>query len=173
MRRTRKIKILILSTLCVCILLMSVGFALMSTTLNILGTARMNPADWYIYFDNLSEVKLKGGAQVNTTPTITNGTALGNYDVEIKMPGDSVKYTFDVVNNGDMDAYISTYIKSNTLSCTGTGSNAVSDANLVCSNLTYTLTYTDTGSEVRLNDKLSSGQTRNMTLKLSYSEDVT
>ena len=170
MRRTRKIKILILSTLCVCILLMSVGFALMATTLNILGTARMNPADWYIYFDNLSEVKLKGGAQVNSNPTITNGTTLGNYDVDVTRPGDSITYTFDIVNDGDDDAYLSSLVKNNNPTCSG-GSD--SDNEYVCNNLTYTLKYTDTNTEVALNDKLDEHTKRNVTLKLEYNRSVT
>ena len=120
----------------------SVGFASMSSTLTIKGTTTVVPASWKIKFTNLQQASITGSADVVTAPQITSDTHIGNYAVKLTKPGDSVVYTFDVENEGTLDATLDTYTFA-TPTITGTGDAADADATIVRNNLVYTLTYAD------------------------------
>ena len=167
MEKRRLVNVVVLSALILGALGITVAFAAIQTTLQIQGTATMNTATWDVKFANLSAPSLTGDASVTTAPTLIN-TLIGTYAVELTKPGDSVTYTFDITNTGSLDAIMGTYAKAASPTCTGTGDSAVADAALICADLTYTLTYTSGGAAVAQGDTLSSGQTKNLTLKLSY-----
>lgn len=149
----------------------SVGFAAMSTELNLNGSASVVPATWKIKFNNLSSPAITGAATVVTAPTITSDTHIGNYEVQLSKPGDEVVYTFDVVNDGSIDAELSTYTFA-TPTITGTGTSAATDEATVTSNLVYTLTYAD-GSAIGVNDVLNHGDTASLKLTVGYSATAT
>lgn len=112
-------------------------YAAYTQSLNINGTATVKANTWKIGFDNLQTVKLTGEAQELTTPTINaDTTVIGNYSVLISKPGDSVTYTFDIVNSGTFNAKAAEPVIGNII-CTGTGTNATTDADNVCKHLTY------------------------------------
>lgn len=146
---------------------LSVGFATLSTNLTINGTGKVKTSTWDVHFANLSPVTRTGTAVEITPPTLT-ATKVGDYSVDLSSPGDSIEYTFDIVNAGSYDAKIST-ITIPTPQCTGTGGNLETDASNVCNNLTYTLTYSSTGETVKNNDTLNSGETKNVRLILTFS----
>lgn len=168
MTKRRSINILVLGALVLGAVAITVAFAAIQTTLQIQGTATMNTATWDVKFQNLSAPTLTGAASVGTAPTLAS-TLIGTYAVVVTKPGDSITYTFDVTNTGSLDAIIGTYTKAATPTCTGvSATEAAADAALVCAGLTYTLKYTSGGANVALNDTLAAGQTKNLTLKLSY-----
>ena len=196
-RATKKISIV---SLLIAVVGLTVAFAAMSRTLTINGTATMDTAKWDIYFDNLLPADptsaVTGEAVVNTAPTITTGTdgaktRIGDFAVTLTKPGDKVVYTFDVVNAGDINATLGTLTKNaadtnkSTPTCTGKASDSAkreADAQTVCSNLIYTLKYTDGGSDVQVNDALnmatvsndvSTPTRRNMTLTIEYDTEAT
>jgi len=171
MGRERTTKIIAAGALVIAIIGLTVGFAAMSTTLQITGTAEMNPATWDIRFGNLSAPTIVGGATVLQSPTLSN-TMISNFRLSLTKPGDSVTYTFDVTNLGNIDAELSS-ITPLAPTCVGTGAAATADATLVCNNIAYTLTYTANGAPVQASDTLNAGQTRNMTLRLVYSSTAT
>ena len=84
-----------------------------------------------------------GYAVVNKEPTLES-TTISGFDVTLKAPGDSVTYAFDVKNAGNLSAKLKTFVEG-TLSCTpATGSTASNEeANNLCKELKYTLTYSD------------------------------
>lgn len=164
-------KIIAVIALCLGVIGLSVGFAALSTNLTINGTGKVKTSTWDIHFASLSTVSKTGTANEVTAPTLT-ATKVGDYSVDLTTPGDSIEYTFDIVNSGSYDAKIST-ITIPKPQCTGTGTNATADANNVCSNLTYTLTYSTSGATVKANDTLNSGETKKVKLKLTYSSTVT
>ena len=149
----------------------SVGFAAMSTQLNVNGTANVVPATWKVKFSNLSSPTVEGDAEVVQAPVIESDTHIGNYEVKLTKPGDSVEYTFDVVNEGSIDAELSTYT-FNTPTITGTGDKATQDAEIVRNNLVYTLTYAD-GSAINTNDELNKEVTKSLKLTIGYKNDAT
>ncbi len=176
MEKERKIKTLSFVALIVAVLGLTVAFAALSQTLTINGNATVDTATWDIHFANLSSGATTGGASVTTEPTIkadSNGkesTVIGDYDVVLTKPGDSITYTFDVTNAGTVDATLSSLTKAAKPTCTSNAS-VENDATIVCDGLTYSLTYTDSGEEVKENDVLDKGMTKNMTLKLAFESD--
>ena len=105
MEKERKIKILSLVALIEAVLGLTVAFAALSQTLTINGTASVDAAEWDVHFENLTEVYVRGSAEVLSEPVIGNdGKSIKNLQVSLKKPGDVVKYKFDIVNKGTIDA---------------------------------------------------------------------
>ena len=149
----------------------SVGFASMSSTLTINGTTTVVPASWKIKFTNLQQQSITGDAVVTTAPQITSDTHIGNYAVKLTKPGDSVVYTFDVENEGTLDAQLATYTFA-TPTITGTGDTAAADASIVSRNLVYTLTYAD-GTAISTGATLASEGKASFKLTISYPATAT
>ena len=149
----------------------SVGFAAMSTELNLNGSASVVPASWKIKFNNLSSPTITGSATVVTAPTITSDTHIGNYDIQLTKPGDSVVYTFKVANEGTIDAELGTYTKA-APTFTGTGATAAADQDIVYNNFIYTLTYAD-GTAIQTTDTLLKNTEKTLKLTVAYDENAT
>ena len=105
MEKERKVKKYALVALIIAIIGLTVAFAALSQELNISGSGKVDPALWDIYFDNLSEPTIKGKASVREIASIENKTTL-NINVNLLVPNDSVEYTVNLVNNGDVNAEI-------------------------------------------------------------------
>jgi len=147
----------------------SVGFAALSTTLEITGTAKVVPANWDIKFDsNYTFSDNDTDASEGTTPTISN-TEFKNYQIVLTKPGDKGTYTLTVKNDGDIDAKVGTVNLGSTLSFSGTSS---ADETLVQSNVTYTLTWSD-GSAIAVGDVLNHGNTKDIVVEVTYSAEAT
>lgn len=149
----------------------SIGFAAMSSQVTIGGQASVTPANWKIKFVNLSSAQIEGDAEVVTEPQIQSDTHIGDYEVNLTKPGDSVTYTFDITNEGTIDAELSSYTFANP-TMTGTGTNATADANIVKDNFIYTLTYAD-GSKINTNDELKKDETKSLKLTIGYNSAAT
>lgn len=151
--------------------MIGVVYAAYSQTLNINGTATVKASSWKIKFANLSTVTLTGLAREITAPTINNNdTTIGDYSVILSKPGDSVTYTFDIVNEGtfDAEALISSITGLNP-KCTGTGDKASQDAANVCKHLTYSWDFPKSGSVIGL----KAGETlTGVTLTLKYADTI-
>ena len=161
----------------------SIGFSALSTTLTINGVANVSGMSFKIEFQNLSEATLTGNAQKITDPVISaDKTEISSYNVNFLDPGDSISYTFQIANNGTINAKLSQIIR-NTISCEGYGNSeqATTDANNVCANLEYTLkyqeaqphyddsfVYTSSSTDIEVNDILNSGDVKDMILTLKY-----
>ena len=171
MKKGNNSNFMVLGGLLLSVFAVGVAFAALSTTLQINGTATMDTAVWDIKFENLSAPVLTKDASVTSAPTLTD-TALSGFDVVVTKPGDSITYTFDVTNAGDLEAEIGTFTKAANQTCVSAVAN-VSDETLVCSEITYTLTYTVGGAPVAQNDTLASGETKNLTLYLTYNDSAT
>ena len=177
MEKGRKTKAVAIVALIVAVLGLTVAFAALSTTLTINGTAQVNTATWDIHFEDLSSAVTTGDASELTPPTIGVGeeskpnTHIGDFEIQLTKPGDSVAYTFDVKNNGTIDATLGT-LTLGTPQCTSIAEPTVeNDATIVCDNLKFELTYTDGGTPVAQNDTLNKGETKNLTLKVSFDGD--
>lgn len=172
MEKDRKTRVIAIAAVFIALIGTTIGFAAFSNTLSIQGTAKVDASKWEIKFSNLQPISLVGKAKEVTTPTInTNDTTISDYSVELIAPGDKATYTFDVVNDGTFDAKI-TSINIPTPTCTGTGANKDQDETNVCSNVTYTLKYSD-GTSVSLDDTLKAKETKTMKLELTYSSVTT
>ena len=175
-------KVGVLVALIAMIVVVGVGFAAFTTTLNINGTAKVEASSWNIHFANCTGGNclrtfnsqsllsgIKNTTVVNTEPTLTD-TTINIWDVTFKTPGDGVLYYFNVVNDGSFDAKISTF-ELPTPVCTGTGDNAEVDAANVCKHLEYTF-IEEVYRPVAVGNKLRKGTEQNVQLRLEYKDDV-
>lgn len=149
---------------------MTVIYALISANLVIQNTADMRGTTWDVHFENLSTPIINGSASVVNSPTL-NLLSITGLRVNLVKPGDSITYTFDIVNAGDLDATLSYYniASKNNFVCS---SNDQTSANIACDNLIYTLKYTS-NNNINRNDALNAGETRNVTLTIKYDENAT
>ena len=86
-------------------MLISVGYAALSTTLSINGTASISSSSWLVYFTNVQVTT--GSVMALQTPT-TSGTSTTNltWEVNLNNLGDFYEYCVDVKNDGTIDAMI-------------------------------------------------------------------
>ena len=166
MRRRSSIKSLVLIMLVVAIVGMSVVYALLSTTLTITGNTSVSAASWDIHFANLNANN--SGNATYTMPTLSN-TSISDFEVVLTAPHDYVVFNFDIVNNGTIDAKVTSLIKG-TPSCSGVAGSTTgsTDGPLVCNSLRYYFYYTDGGQLVSEDDILTAGETVNVSLHLEY-----
>ncbi len=180
-------KISLITLLIVSCVALSIGYSALSTTLKINGVANVDGMSFKIEFQNLSEASLTGSAVKITDPVISEDkTELKSYNVNFLEPGDSISYTFQIANNGTINAKLSEIVKD-TISCEGygNGEQATKDATNVCANLEYSLKYAneeehydDNGSPQNfssypeVNDVLNAGDVKDMILTLKYKSPV-
>lgn len=143
---------MILYVLMIALLLTSIAYALLQTTLSITGSVTKKGGDWNIYFDNVSNPVITGDA-VMAKPSLKNSTDL-SFTSSLSKPSDKAEFTVDVINGGTFDAVL------NTLLITGIEAAEAHD-------ITYRVTYVD-GTEIKENDTLKQGQTRTLKISVSY-----
>ena len=141
---------------CLLILCISVGYAALSTTLNITGVSNIKSAKWDVHFDNL---KVNNDSVTATSPAVIDATKTAvNYSVSLLKPGDSYSFTVDVVNSGTIDAMVS--VVSNT---------GLSDEQKKY--VSYSVTYSN-GLEVNTKDSLNAGDKRKLKVEVRYRTDL-
>ncbi len=108
---------ILLISLSVIALIMVVGFAAFSTSLNINGTANIS-TNWCVGFDNTktNTYEITKGKSTGTSPDATmgyDGTAcsstyvpIANLGAVFYQPGDKIEYTLTIANKGSIDAVI-------------------------------------------------------------------
>ena len=113
-----KQKNILLGVLIVGIISMTVAFATLSVRLNIGGTAEVAAQNWKIVIDDWTRVNnhpsLVSG-QTNTAEEVAPGVPANNtvsvsgLKVRFKQPGDTIKYTFNIENQGTIDAELQSW----------------------------------------------------------------
>ena len=165
--------------LLVLLLLISVGYAAIATTLKINGTATVKSSKWDVYWDPTS-VAITDGSVTTTDENkakVTNNTTKDEvaFNVNLEEPGDFYEFTVDAVNNGTIDAEIAE---------NGITKKVCTDAD--CENeitipgyLSYTVVYDDNN-----NPTITSGQvlgkkvndtptTKTYKVRVEYRTDIT
>ncbi len=175
--KDRSFKIVTIVALLVAVLGLSIGYAAYAENLKISGTVAVKASSntWDVHFENISAASFTGIANEMVSPDLTS-TVISKFEVNFFAPGDSVSYTFDVVNKGLLNAKLTTFSKGS-LSCEpSTNSTATAtEANALCRDLTYTLTYAD-GSEVKVGDlvKYEDGNnTKTLKVTVAWKDDST
>ena len=151
----------------IAIVAVTLGYAGLSQVLNITtsGTVQSQATSWNVKFTNAGTGSTTGTA-VKGTIALT-GTTVTVTGVVLKAPGDSVTWTWDVQNAGQVGAKVSSFSM-----LTPTVSGATNDVSLVKSNYTYSITY-DTGTAPTTNDTLAASTTKHMKLVITYKTEAT
>ena len=102
--RDRKKRNILIGTLCSLLVLMGIGYAILSQTLNISGIANMRGV-WDVKITKMDLIeKNKTGRAENVSNTFTDTTA--SFEANLYMPGDSIEYEVTVENQGNIDALL-------------------------------------------------------------------
>ena len=161
--KMNKKKITIYVTLLIIVVCLAIGYAYLSTTLNINGTSVIGGNTWDVHFANIQVVE--GSTTGNTQEaTITSPTQV-QFSVSLDKPGDYYEFTVDVVNGGTIDAMVGT-ITQGVYASNGTTPKTLPDC------LEYTVTYSD-GISIEQNHLLEHNSTETYRVRVYYKEDIT
>ena len=162
MRRKRYNKKKFLTIILIVISVMIVGYAFLSSTLNIFGgLAVVGGTNWQVRWSNI-QVNNDSNAEVITAPHLQNNNTSILFQVALNLPGDYYEFTVDAYNSGSIDAMI------DSVNC----SIYDEDDNEVHPEfLEYTVTY-DNGVELAPNQLLRSNSTATYKVRLEYSTNI-
>lgn len=125
-------KSIALAVLGVILLGMTIAYAALQTNLNISGTAETTAIEWDIHFDKFAKGTVVGSATGPTAEELgskVTSTSISDLAISLPKPGDSITYTFDIVNAGTIDAKLNSY-----------NAGWTCDTGKDCSHITYNLT---------------------------------
>ena len=155
-KRKKSISVLVLLLL---LLGVTVGYAALSSTLNITGTSTINSASWNVRFKAGSIATTTGSVTPTTAPTIAADNLNISYAITLNQPGDFFEFTVDVENAGGIDAKLGAVPTISGVS--GTQANYVN----------YTVTYSDNTAPA-VNDSLAHGATKKYKVRVEFKRDI-
>lgn len=155
LRREQKIRNIILFTL-FSLVFIGVGYAVISSNLTLNGSMRLNKITWDVHFENFEELY---DNTVTATKTLSNNNTSLTYNVNLNKPGDIFEFTIDVVNNGNIDAMLSSIGESGLTSA----QEQVMD---------YSLTYLD-GTTPTVKDSLKIGEVETFVISVKTKANIT
>lgn len=171
----KKQRTLAIFALAVALIATTVAYAALSTTLNISGNITKKGGSWSVGITNLSSVSTKGTGSMSKAPSVS-GTTL-SFDANLKKPGDSVSFTFDIVNSGTVTAGM--YVGSAKMAINGISRTlaSLSEMKVVSDDITYLLEIKDSDGKfystydqayIILGDKNTSTNTKTFKLTLTW-----
>ncbi len=174
---SRKQKYLIIGALCLVVVGLSIGYAALSASLKIGGTATVPAEKWSVIFVKDNSTTIKTGQAVCKIGDVT-GTSITNLSASFKVPGDSCTFTIPVENAGTIAAKLTGVTgKDSPLTFEGSGSSEADDEALLSSNVEYKVsydTYEINGSTVFGDIPiLDSKEKTTITLKISFKTEAT
>lgn len=156
MRRRKNNKIYVLIII---LLVLTIGFAALSTTLKINGAAIINKNTWSIYWNNVHNEK---GITPASGPTIGNDqepNTLVTFTVNLNQPGDYYEFDIDAVNAGTIDAKVSLINKTDI-------PDAYKDI------IEYKVTYENL-APIKVGDRLDANSKSTYKVLVKYRDDIT
>ena len=155
MRRQKRNNLLVL--LLLLLVGIGIGYAFLTSNLNIKGSSDIKKVGWDVHFENL----VLGSDNVTATKEAAideNDKTTVAYTIKLNKPGDKYEFTVDVVNSGNIDAVVSAVNK------TGLTEEQAKYVE-------YTASYSD-GTDVAEEDELNVGDTKNISVSVKYKIDL-
>ncbi|MBQ6497601.1 MAG: hypothetical protein IJI58_02670 [Bacilli bacterium] len=159
MKKNKKRNVIIV--LIVLLLAISIGYAVLQSTLNIQGTAGIDSVSWDIHWNNVEITPGSVSTSTANKATIDSSLTTVNYNITLEKPGDYYEFTVDAVNGGTLDAMIAS-ITSKMNGETITTLPAY---------LIYTVTYSD-GTALAENQKLGAGQSKKYKVRIEFKKNI-
>ena len=100
--RTRKKQRIIIGTLCSILVGLAIGYAVLSSQLNIQGTGSVI-SNFQILFTEIKEGTMNGAKTIQKEIV---GDTTANFIIDLKSPGSTGEYIITVENRGTIDAYV-------------------------------------------------------------------
>ena len=141
------------------LLCISIGYAALSSNLNINGSSQIKNAQWNIYWNNVQITS--GSVTPIANPVIDTNKTTVTYEVHFNTPGDFFEFTVDAKNNGSIDAMIDSVISK----LNGTEITSLPDY------LDYHVTFLD-GSSVVSGRGLYAGTKDTYKVRVEYKKDI-
>ena len=156
-RKQRKVMFLLILVLGI-----TIGYALISTTLNLNGIAGIKSNTWDIHWDNESVV-VTPNSITGPIPTVsgTNDNTV-TFETTLELPGDFYEFTVDAVNVGSIDGRISLIVNK-----TYKVVNNVEQETTLPSYILYTVKYDD-NTTPKEGDVLKSNQSKTYKIRVEY-----
>jgi len=152
---------IIIGSLCAVLLLMVVGYAAFSTTLNIKGISNIT-SNWDIKITKITSNVLNGNATNASEPTGVN-TLTASFETNLVSPGDSMEYVITVTNSGSLDATLEKITMSQPDNEYVTFAASINGETITAGeNMTFTETT----------QTLNAGESKNITVVVTF-KDVT
>ena len=161
--RKKKNNLLLLVLL---VLGVSVGYAILSTTLNINGIAGINKNTWDIHWENV--VPNSSSTVTTETPVISEHATKVSFGVTLELPGDYYEFDVDAKNDGTIPGTI-TKILPNIYKVV----ESEEEDNTLPDFIKVSIVYKDTNIEPRLGDILDAGEKQTYTIRVEYDKDAT
>ena len=165
---SEKTRNIILIVLAVCLIGITVAYATLSQNLNISGVAKVEKTSWNIHFTKVLTPKAEGYAEGGKATLNSDSTVLTVSEGILKVPGDTITYVFDVINEGDLDAEVETVLTTID-SCKA--SDNTTDVTMYCDKIKYDLVYQDTKEAVKKKDQLLKGESKTLNLIITYDKN--
>lgn len=153
MRKTRK-KHSIVIYLIILLGALGIGYAYLFLSLDINGTARLDPHSWKIHWTNLSIEEGSINQGVTEPLILDNNTTSLSFPVLSMDPGDYYEFTVDATNSGSLDAMVDSITKT-------------VNGNEVPSYWVFNVTY-DNGSPIEFHDILRAGAAETYRIRVEY-----
>ena len=153
--KDRKVLLLGLCLVAVCVFTLTIAYATLNAVLTIQGSAQVSSANWDVH---LANPKVTNGSVTATVPTLTTGKSL-TFSTTLNMPGDFYEFTVDVVNSGSIDAMIEKVTKTPEL----TAEQA--------KYLKYEVSYAN-GESVANKQTIAAGVTMPIKVRVEYRKDL-
>ena len=159
--RTKMILILLVA-------LITIGYALMQSDLNILGVTNITSASWSVEWTGVQVTEGSvTGANVTTPATIDpQDSTTVNYNVTLSSPGKFYEFTVTAENTGSFDAMIDSFESKYNNTVITDPETDLPDY------IEYTVTYDD-GAEIGQYHLLSAGSTEHYKVRVQYKEGAT
>ena len=156
--------------LVILLLMVSVVYAALSSTLNINGTSKIAATSWDIHFENVQAT-----SNSTVTPSVAPSALPENkvvsltYDVQLADPGDVYEFSVDVVNGGTLDGMIELFTSTIKV---GDEPEEVVSSSTIPSYLSYSVKYSD-NSNIQVNRSLNASTSRTIIVHVELKDDIT
>ena len=146
------------------LLVITVGYALLSQTLDINGTSKIKKTTWSIIWDNVQvNSNSVSGTSVTQAAQITNTEkTLVEYSITLSEPGEFYEFTIDAKNEGTIDGMINV-VSNKTYESNGTTEKTLP------AYLTYSVTYSD-GKAIAPKQLLKAGSTEKYKVRVEFKD---
>ncbi len=146
-----------IAVICIALMFIAIGFALISTTLSITSNSTIGKVTFDVHFENL---KIKEGSMTAKIPANINAgdkTKI-SFSLDLKDPGSYYEFTADIVNKGTLDA------KVNLVKIDG-----LTDEQRKYIKVSYKYIY---GTEILINDLFKSGEKEGVKVRVEFLKDI-
>ena len=162
----KKNKIFLLAIL---VLVVSIGYALLSTTLNINGIAGINKNAFDIHWDRDSVAVTDGSIEGNVPTVSGDNDSIVEFTTELELPGDFYEFTVDAINEGTIDGVVTLSDKT-----TYKLVNEEYVEQALPSYIKYSVTYEDGTTLPKIGDVLvADGGTQKYKVRVEYDSEAT